>query len=336
MPFRWIEVIAPESRREDVERIAGEAGISEVIVGPCAGSSRASIRLLAGEIDRQQLIDDLQDALETEQGWRIVLSDTEAVTPHTEEEKEREQASIEARESDSRAASREELFQSVVRGAALSRDYIVLVALSTVVAGIGLVKDDLAVIIGAMVIAPLLGPSLALAFATAVGDRTLLLRAVRSLCAGLAIAVGLALAIPLITEVDIEGSELSRRTQVDLGALALALASGAAAALSRTAGLSSALVGVMVSAALLPPAAALGIALASGAMASAAGAGLLLGINVAAVTLAAILTFLAKGVRPRTWHEREGAAQSLKVTVAVLAVALLAMSSLIALDLRPG
>jgi uncharacterized hydrophobic protein (TIGR00341 family) len=290
------------------------------------------MRLLAGEIDRQALLDRLQGILEGSEGWRIVLSDTAAVEPHTETEKEREEASRAAREEAAVSASREEVYQSVVSGAALGPDYAVLVALSTVVAGIGLAKDSVAVVIGGMLIAPILGPILALAFGTAVGDRSLVTRALRTAAAGLAVAVALSLALPLAFSADPGAGELGARTAVDFGSVGLALASGAAAALSITSGVPAVLVGVMVAVALLPPAAAIGICVALAAWPEAVGAAHLLGVNLVSVTLAAILTFLGKGVRPRTWLEREGAAQSVRVTVTTLAAALLVLTGLIALD----
>lgn len=336
MAFRWIEVLSAEDRVDALREAASEAGISEFVVSRTLDQGRCTVRMLAPEIDRQSLLDRLQEILEGDRHWRIVVSGTEAVTPQTEREKDCEQASVESREADSQAASREEVFQRVSQGAALSRDYLMLVALSTVVAGLGLVRDDLATIIGAMVIAPLLGPVLALAFGTAVGDRAMVLRALKSLGAGLLLTLVLAalmrLAIDVPAEGAAEGAELARRSRVDPGAIALALASGTAAALSITSGLSATLVGVMVAAALLPPAAAAGLSLAAGAGPMAVGAALLLGVNLAAVTLAAILTFLAKGIRPRRWHEREGAAQSQRVTIAILVAALAAMSGLMALD----
>jgi uncharacterized hydrophobic protein (TIGR00341 family) len=198
--------------------------------------------------------------------------------------------------------------------------------LSTIVATIGLIDDNIAVVIGAMVIAPLLGPALALAFAASVGDRALLLRALRAAAVGLIlpviIAVALGLLIAQVVPVEMTTQQIATRTTVGLSAVALALASGAAAALSITGGVSAALVGVMVAAALLPPAATVGIALSVRAFDAAIGAAMLLGVTVICVTLAAIGVFLANGVRPRRWFERKGATQSATVTVIALAVAL--------------
>jgi len=97
--------------------------------------------------------------------------------------------------------------------------------------------------------------------------------------------------------------------------IALALASGAAAALSLSTGLSSILVGVMVAVALLPPAATLGLMLGQGHTQLAIGAGLLLAVNVVCVNLASKLVFIAKGINPRTWLEKEKAKRAMVVYV---------------------
>lgn len=95
--------------------------------------------------------------------------------------------------------------------------------------------------------------------------------------------------------------------------MALALASGAAGALSLTTRLSSVLVGVMVAVALLPPATAVGLMVGADKLPDAMGAGLLLAINVVCLNLAAQLVFLLKGIRPRTWLEKTRARRAIAV-----------------------
>ena len=106
-------------------------------------------------------------------------------------------------------------------------------------------------------------------------------------------------------QIDIGSEEILARTDVGMDSVVLALASGAAAVLSLTIGLSSALVGVMVAVTLLPPAATMGLLLlGSGQLQLALGAMLLLAVNVVCVVLSGMALFLLKGVKPRTWLER--------------------------------
>ncbi len=122
------------------------------------------------------------------------------------------------------------------------------------------------------------------------------------------------------------------RTDVGLGSMVLALASGAAAVISMTTGLASVLVGVMV--ALLPPTATLGIMLGSGQTKLAVGAALLLAVNIVCVNLAAKIVFWVRGVKPRSWLEKQKANQSM-VTYLVIWVLSLAFL-LVVISIRKG
>jgi uncharacterized hydrophobic protein (TIGR00341 family) len=210
---------------------------------------------------------------------------------------------------------------------------VLLVVLSTIVAGIGLAEDNVAVIIGAMVIAPLLGPNIAFAFATSLGDKALTVEALLTDLAGLGIALLLSLIIGLIWPIDLSSPEILARTNVDLASVALALASGAAAVLSLTTGLSSALVGVMVAVALLPPTAVLGMMLGHGRWELAGGAALLLAVNVVCVLVSAKVVFLVRGVKPRTWLDTERARQS---RILYLGLWVLLLAVLVAVVLMRG
>jgi uncharacterized hydrophobic protein (TIGR00341 family) len=131
-------------------------------------------------------------------------------------------------------AAREELYNTVTDGATVDSTFVLLIFLSTLVAGIGLIKDNVAVVIGAMVIAPLLGPSLAFAFGVALGDHMLMARAIRASLIGLTLSVGISILAGLVLPVDLNSHELLARTTVDYDSVAIALASGAAAVLSLT------------------------------------------------------------------------------------------------------
>ena len=176
---------------------------------------------------------------------------------------------------------------------------MMLVFLSTIVAAIGLIENNVAVIIGAMVIAPLLGPNLALSLSTTLGQVNGILGGLKTLAVGIALALGISYLVGVFYPGIELTPELLTRTSVGLDGLALALASGAAAALSITTGVSSVLVGVMVAVALLPPTVTLGICLGLELYKEALGAALLLIANIASVNLTAQLTMRLKGIKPR-------------------------------------
>jgi uncharacterized hydrophobic protein (TIGR00341 family) len=134
-----------------------------------------------------------------------------------------------------------------------------MVVLSTIVAAVGLYYNSAAIIIGAMVIAPLLGPNMALSLGTTLGDLSLLHRAILTALAGIATTMVLSVIIGMLVQVDPASPELALRNGVGLGDIAVALASGCAGALAFTMGVSTTLIGVMV--ALLPPLVAFGLLL---------------------------------------------------------------------------
>jgi uncharacterized hydrophobic protein (TIGR00341 family) len=190
-----------------------------------------------------------------------------------------------------------------------------MVILSSIVVTIGLSEDNIAVVVGAMVIAPLLGPNIALSFAASIGNKSLMLSSLKSVVIGIVISVLLCFLISKMTNLNYQSSEIISRTDIGIGDIVLALASGAAAALSMTTGISASLVGVMVSVALLPPAACFSILLANGKFELAFGAFLLLIINTVCVQLAGNLVFISQGIRARTFEEREEAKGNIRIFI---------------------
>jgi uncharacterized hydrophobic protein (TIGR00341 family) len=330
MPLRRVEVTAADGYVYAMQEIAEEFEALDFYVGAAGEDGRRIYSLLVGKGDRQGLLDAVQSALGGNDDARIVIFAAEATIPPENEEQESEEQKAE-RQRQALTATREELYNSVATGADLDRTYLWQTAFSTIVAAIGLIENNIAVVIGAMVIAPLLGPNLAFSFGVALGDRRLMLRALATGLAGIATAALLGAALGFIGHLPLTAPELIARTQVGLDGIALALASGAAAVLSLTAGLPTTLVGVMVAVALLPPTATAGIMVGGGHWQSALGAGLLLLVNVASVNLAALVVFFIQGIKPRTWLEMRAARQSTLVTAAVWVVLLAVLASIIVL-----
>lgn len=289
---------------------------------PADERGRRLLRLVFRTGDGQDAIDSIQGILANEEGWRLVVLPVEAALPKPETTEEDE----ETKKKRKTLALREELFEDISRGAHLDRDFILLTVLSAVVAALGLNANNVAAVIGAMVIAPLLGPILAFSFGSALGDLDLMLKSARTAMAGLVTGLIVAMAIGAATGVNLGSDELVSRTFVGVDAVALALVSGAAAALSLSTGISSALVGVMVAVALLPPSAAVGLFIGAGEWSFALRAALLLAINVTSVLLAALFIFRVKGVRPRTWLERRSAKRSVFVNYAVWVACILVLT----------
>jgi uncharacterized hydrophobic protein (TIGR00341 family) len=321
--MRQIDVVVPAGHVETVLSLASSHCV-DYWVDAAAEDSRQAVHMLVGAGGSQKLLDGLQAILGGTEQARIVVSAVEATLPAVTED-----ASNNKGKSSGAAASREELLSDIEKNARLNLNFFILVFLSTIVAAVGLIKDNVAVVIGAMVIAPLLGPNLALALGTALGEKELMWKSAKSNLAGLGLTLALSALIGLLWPVSLESRELLARTDVGLDSVALALASGAAAVLSLTTGLSSVLVGVMVAVALMPPAVTLGLMLSSGQLSLAAGAFFLLAVNVVCLNFAANLVFFVQGVGPRTWREKKQARYSMMTSLAFWSMALASLMAVI-------
>lgn len=319
--MKYVEIIADAGSFDTLAAIAEQAGAPDIRVVSTDPEGIQWIRMLVRDDKLQGVLDALQNALGSQADARISVLPVDISLPRQQEHEERAE--------DKAIAAREALHAGVAKGARLNVDYLILVMLSTLVAAIGLLADNVAVVVGAMVIAPLLGPNLAFALGTALGDLRLMRESSLSLVAGLSLAVVLSVALGFIWPHDASSTELLMRTEVGIDSVALALASGAAAALSLTSGLSSVLVGVMVAVALLPPAAALGLMIGHGDTTGAAGAGLLLAINIVCVNLSCKLVFWLKGIRPRVWWEKTKARRGMRNSVIAWIITLAALIAMI-------
>lgn len=309
--MKIIEIVADVGFQDTLKSIAEHHGAVDCWSGALNEDGRLAFSMLVGPENSQAVLDAVQSSIGSGERSRINVLPVEVTLPRVVEKEDDQQ------KGKSVTTTREELYQQIKKGAVLDGNYLLMVFLSTVVAAIGLIDNNVAVVVGAMVIAPLLGPNIALAFSSSLGDTVLMWAALKTSLAGLGLALLLSLVVGMVWQIDPLGSEILTRTDVGLSGVFLALASGAAAVFSLTTGVSSALVGVMVAVALLPPTATLGMMLGSGRYDYAMGAALLLAVNVVCVNLSAKLVFLFRGVKPRTWLEKKKARQSFAVYIMV-------------------
>jgi uncharacterized hydrophobic protein (TIGR00341 family) len=306
--MKYVEVVADSGSSNTVQAVAEKAKAVDFRLGAVGEDGMRQMRMLVSDDHLQLALDTLQNTLGAQPTARIAVLNVEVSLPKPDEDRRKQE--------DLATAARESLYEGVEKNAQLDAGFLMLVVLSTVAAAIGLIENNVAVVIGAMVIAPLLGPNLALSLGTALGDISLMRKSAQTLFAGILLAVVLSAGLGMLWPSGPTSHELMLRTEVGLDSVALALASGAAAALSLTTGLSSVLVGVMVAVALLPPAATLGLMLGQGRIDFAIGAGLLLAINIVCVNLASKIVFFIKDIRPRTWVEKEKAKRAMVVYMA--------------------
>ena len=194
---------------------------------------------------------------------------------------------------------RQKIFGQISRNARASHDFYTMITLATCVASLGLLLNSPAVIIGAMIMAPLMSALVGVSMGIVQGDASLLSRSARTTILGILAVLLVSFTIGLLApEKDIT-SEMAGRSQPRLLDLAVAFVSGAAAAyaLSRR-NVSSALPGVAIAVALVPPLSTVGLAVSYGQPRVALGAALLFLTNLVAIISAASLLFLWVGFRP--------------------------------------
>ncbi|MFC7197421.1 TIGR00341 family protein [Halosimplex aquaticum] len=213
--------------------------------------------------------------------------------------------------------------------------FALMTVLSALVATVGLILDSAAAIIGAMVIAPLLGPALSSTVGTVVNDQALFRKGVAYQIGGGLLAVGSATLFAWllrITHVAPPGravadtAQIAARLSPDILSLILALGASAAGVLSLATRTKSAIVGVMIAAALVPPAATAGVGLAWGLPVVAIDSGILVVVNLLAINLAGLAVFWYLGYRPPTWIGLEHTRKTLLKRSGVIVLALLVIS----------
>lgn len=309
MALRLIEIVLPEKSAEEVREFLKEHEVLE----------HRLLRLLNGDV----LVRILLDAEQTEaildilakhnpitDDNRVVILPVEATLPRAikvpaTEQGQKTQVRI----------SREELYEDIKESTRCSWVYLAMIVLSTIVASVGLHNNSVAIIIGAMVIAPMLGPSMALALGTTLGDLSMLWSAILTGLAGIVTVMILSTIIGAVVHVDPTMPEVALRISVGWGDILVALASGCAGAIAFTTGVSATLIGVMVAVALLPPLVTFGLLLGAGYPEFATGALSLFLINLVCVNIAAVAMFLVQGIHPLSWYEKDLAKKATRVAI---------------------
>ncbi len=219
-----------------------------------------------------------------------------------------------------------EVYEQMRSAAQPTVDFFVLITLAAMIASLGLLQNSAAVIIGAMLVAPLMSPILAMAMAIVNGNLSLLRTAAEATTQGIALAIFVGVAMTLISPINTATPEILGRTAPTLLDLLVALASGAAAgyALSRKE-VAAALPGVAIAAALVPPLCVVGFGLGTSQLDIASGAMLLFTTNLIAIIFAAAGIFLALGFQPAR-AERGELLRGLKVTLVSLGVVALILT----------
>ncbi|MFC5367150.1 TIGR00341 family protein [Salinirubrum litoreum] len=331
---RLVFLTVPIGKRDAVVDVLDDEEIEYTLTEESSGrdySCAVHFPLPTGAVE--PVLDRLRDAGVNEQAVTVTV-ETESITS-------REYDRLEARFAED-AESPEQIARDELQSAAADLVpasipvYAGMTIVSAIIATAGLLLDSAAVVVGSMVIAPLIGPAMATSVGTVFRDRDLFRDGVKLQLIGAALTIGGAAVFAVLIRAGnlvppgldlLSIAQIRERFRPDILSLVVALGSGAAGVISLASGLSSALVGVMIAVALVPPAATVGIGLAWGNTALAVGSGVLLLVNVLSINLAALVVLWYMGYRPEKWFHIEQTRKMFLKRVGVLLVSILLLSA---------
>ncbi|HEY9864371.1 MAG TPA: TIGR00341 family protein [Candidatus Obscuribacterales bacterium] len=186
--------------------------------------------------------------------------------------------------------------QDLVAESTLCFNYIILVITACLIATFGLLSNSTAVIIGAMLVAPIMLPLRGLAFGILKSDQELSRRGIISIVVGTLVALILSMTLGKITGIEDFGSEVLARTQPNLIDLGIAVVAGGLSGFTKVEkGISDAVAGTAIAVALMPPLCVVGLTLSQGYFDLSYGATLLYLTNLIGIALACMIVFIVAG-----------------------------------------
>ncbi len=188
------------------------------------------------------------------------------------------------------------LDRELCQDATWNLNYIVFTISACLIATFGLISNSTAVIIGAMLVAPLMLPLRALAFGALEGDFTLFKRAFLSILGATVLSLILSYLAGNAANIPQFGSEVLSRTQPNLVDLGIAIVAGGISSFAKVRkGVSDVIAGTAIAVALMPPLCVAGLALSQQQLHFAKGAFILYLTNLLGITLSCMIVFILAG-----------------------------------------
>lgn len=216
----------------------------------------------------------------------------------------------------------EKVYNQIKENAKADLDFYTMTIFAGIIITLGIIIDSTAVVIGGMLIAPLVWPILALALGITMGRSHLLQSSVFTLLKSFVVILLVSLLIGLIVpELVIENNEYLSRTSPTLFEMLIGLAAGFIGAfIIAYPKMGSAIAGVVVAAAMVPPIATMGLSLAKGDFSAVGGSGLLFMSNLIAITFASAVLFMISNFRSRSEIAKEKRKSGFRWTMLLLVV----------------
>ncbi len=212
---------------------------------------------------------------------------------------------------------------TVQEGIKNSRLYWIQIILSSLIATFGLLQNSVAVIIGAMLIAPLLQPIQGIAYGISEGRSRLIFRGIKMLVLSSVLSIFMAYLVVIFLPVHLETREILARTSPNIFDLFIAISSAIIALLSLSyKKLLGSVAGVAMAASLMPPLAVVGIELALGSFINAWGAFVLFITNIVAILFVGAVVFIFYGFRP---HKEDSDKTAKEIGILVLVILILSI-----------
>ena len=330
--MRLVQVSIPTGKRQAVLDALDTQQIDYVVTDETSHRKYTAVAYFPLPAEAvEEVLSSLRDVGLDEEAYTVVLSAETVIS----RDFEKLQQSYESEDNHDRIA-REEI-ETKARGLMPSfRIYVIMSVISAMVATAGLLLDSPAVVVGSMVIAPILGPAMATSVGSVIHERDLFRAGVKFQLVGFGVAIAGSIAFaafvkaiflvpPGLDVISLE--QVSLRQEPGFLSLAVALGAGIAGALSLSTGISAALVGVMIAAALIPPTAAIGIGVVWNIPSLMIGSSVLVAVNAISINLAALAVLLYSGYRPSSvWKAGLARKETVKrIGMLVVAIGLLSV-----------
>lgn len=333
--MRLVQMAVPPGKHDAVMELLEDRELNYAIADETSehgAETIVSVPLETGEVEG--FLNSLRE-IGIERGGYAIITDVEAILAEdangTKTTQPETKTTLKLFRSD--RISREELQDTVSEMAAITPSYVVFTVISAIVACAGMLTNSAAVIVGSMVIAPLLGPAVGASVGSIVNDDELFRTSVLAQGLGLVLAVASAtifayfVKFTIMPTVDLQTlDEVVSRINPGALSLVVALGSGAVGAFSVSSGASAPLVGVMIAAALIPPAAAVGLSIAYWSPVVLISVAVLLIVNVLSINFASLGVLWLRGYRPTHWSEQESAKRTTLKRLGTLFIGLLVVS----------
>lgn len=324
--MRLVQVLIPEGDRASVLGALDKKEIDYAVWEETGrGDFEALVSFPVPEAGVEPVLDELYAAGIREDAYTVIMPTETIVSEQIETLKNR---------FGGYRISREELTARAEDLAPTTSTFFIFNIISAIIATTGLLLNSVATIIGAMVIAPLMGPAISTSVGAVFADRDMTSRGITLQITGLLSAVTAAAIFGLLlketallppTELR-SVPQITERTVPSFLSLFLALGSGVAGAISVMRSEGSALVGVAIAVALIPPAAASGLGLAWGQPEIAFAAGVLVVVNLLAINLSAHILFWAAGYQPQEKEYKDQALRTVRTHIVIVIVAIVLLS----------